>query len=415
MNNFDEKDALSRELHDRSQDIDGHPIAIESVKQRARRIQRRRWIAGSAVAAVVLAIAVPTALSVTTGSNRGAEPVGPNPTPNPSPTATQSATPRPDGPVLLTTEGIPRGEDPKVSFFRWPRLGGPPELVTPDGGRQLPVSLQGIAPYGDGWIGLGYDSRGAEMFILDSDLRSIIDRFPTGNSFAVSSDGGQVAYVRIAEDKSQRLVNAPTSGTGAVTWSFPAGPAITPVGFVDADSVLYQGDGVKPPVGLAKPGGEIVELEGFIKVTGANMENGLVAGQTRSNPDASGCFGVMDPTISTSEMLWDTCDYSLSTFSPNGQFVLASDAYLDGIGTGSVSILDAQTGELVVTYEQQGKSQIALTQTVWESNDTVLAIAADGLSFTILRMSTAGDLEAATDALENDPNADIPYWFATPN
>jgi len=411
MNNSDEKDQLTRELQDRSRDIDGHPIDLESVKQGARKIARRRRIVSGAVAATVLAIAVPTALSVTNGSNGGADPVGPNPTP----TDTQSAEPRPDGPVRLTTEGIPRGADPQVNYFRDPSGGDVGELVTPSGWRRLPVGLQDIAPYGDGWIGFGYDSRGEEMFFFDSAMQ-IIDRFSSGYGFSVSSDGSQVAYVKINDDKSQTLVSAPVDGAEPMTWSFPARPWLSTKGFMGLDSVLYSAgmDGVET-FSLATADGRTKQLDGFLKITGANVANGLVAGQTRSNQDASGCFGVMDPASSTSEMLWETCDYSLSTFSPNGQFVLASDPYLDGIGAGSASILDAQTGELVVTYQQVGNSQIALTQTVWESNDTVLAIATDSLSFTILRMSTWGDLEAATEPFENDPNADVPYWFASPS
>ena len=74
MNNSDEKDQLTRELQDRSRDIDGHPIDFESVKQGARRIARRRRITGVAVAAAVLAIAVPTALALTNGTTGGLTP-----------------------------------------------------------------------------------------------------------------------------------------------------------------------------------------------------------------------------------------------------------------------------------------------------------------------------------------------------
>lgn len=411
MNHSDEKDQLTLELQDRARDIDGHPIDFESVKQGARMIARRRRITSVAVAAAVLVVAVPAALALTNGTVGGADPIGPNPTP----TDTQSAAPRPDGPVRLTTEGIPRGEDPQINYFRYPLGGDGGELVTPNGWRRLPVGLETIAPYGDGWIGFSYDSRGEEIFFFDPALQ-IIDRFSSGSGLSVSSDGSQVAYVKIDDDKSQTLVSAPVTGAEPMTWSFPERPWLSAEGFMSLDTVLYSAgmDGVKT-FSLAAADGRTKQLDGFLKITGANVANGLVAGQTRSNQDASGCFGVMDPASSTSEMLWDTCDYSLSTFSPNGQFVLASDPYLDGLGNSSASILDAQTGELVVTFQQSGNSQIALTQTVWESSDTVLAIAADGNTYTMVRMSTWGDLEAATDPFENDTNAEVPYWFASPS
>ena len=62
-----EKDALTRELQDRSHDIGGHPIGLGDVKQSARRIQRRRRIASGFVAAAVLAVAVPTSIAVSSG------------------------------------------------------------------------------------------------------------------------------------------------------------------------------------------------------------------------------------------------------------------------------------------------------------------------------------------------------------
>ena len=183
-------------------------------------------------------------------------------------------------------------------------------------------------------------------------------------------------------------------------------------GFGAAAAGVYQPTGERPVIGMASQDGT-TELQGFLGVKGTNLANGLVAGQTRTNPDTSGCFGVMDPAASTTEMVWETCDHSLSSFSPNGQFVLAAEPQLSGLGTRVLSILDAETGELVVTYRQPRDSQIAVTQTVWEDNDTVLAIANEGQTWQFLRMDVAGELEAASDPLQADPFADFPFWFAS--
>jgi hypothetical protein len=405
MSDLSDKDQLSRELHERSHDIGGHPIGLDSVKQSARKIQRRRRVVGGAVAAAVLAVAVPAGLAVTNGINQ----TSPGPV-APGPSVTKTATPRPDGPVTLTMQGLPRGEKPGVAYFEG---GSNKELVTPDGTKSLPVGMQGLTPYDGGWIGLGYDGRGEEMFLLDADLE-VTDHFSSGQRFAVSSDGSQVAYVRIEDDDSQTLVNAPTDGTDPVTWSFAQRPPISPVGFVDADTVLYQTEEQHQQIGLATVGGETEQLDGFVKVTGASTANGLVAGQTRSNPDGSGCFGVMDPAASTSEMVWETCDYSVGSFSPDGQLVLGGDAYGDGIGARSVSVLDAQTGDLVVTYQQDRDSQIMMPQVVWEDSDSVLATAVEGQDWTLLRLTSGGEVEAATDPVKADPYADFYYVFATP-
>jgi hypothetical protein len=398
MTSFDEKDQLTRELHDRSHDVGGHPVSFESVKQSARKIRRRRQIVSGAVAAVVFAVAVPTALAVTDGLNRTQQgPVSPA-----TPTVTQTATPRPDGPVNLTLDGTPRGAAPRVGYF------DRGDLVTPDGRHELPANLQGVAPYGDGWIGLGYDGRGAEMLVLDGDF-DVIDQVPSGDSFAVSSDGSRVAYVRIDGSGSQALVNAPTSGAEPQTLPLDARPPVTPVGFLDPDTVLFQTEEENRVIGLATSQG-VTPLEGFIKVTSANMTTGLVAGQT-SFSDTGSCWAVMDPAVSTREMVWETCDHSLLDFSPDGRFILATDPYQSGLGARSLSILDAETGDPMVSYRQDRNSQITLTSTKWETEADVLAIATEGQSWTLLRMSTSGILEEAVDRVTSDPNADLPLWF----
>ena len=47
--------------------------------------------------------------------------------------------------------------------------------------------------------------------------------------------------------------------------------------------------------------------------------------QTESSADGSGCFGVVDPAVSTAGVGLGTCDHALGAFSPDGRYVLASD------------------------------------------------------------------------------------------
>ena len=98
-----------------------------------------------------------------------------------------------------------------------------------------------------------------------------------------------------------------------------------------------------------------------------------MAGQTKFLGDGS-CSGVTDPLAGT-KLLWDTCDYSLGAFSPDGRYIVGLAAYSDGPGSPSLSILDATTGEPLVDYRgpKDGRTCIGVDQAVWEDDDTVLA------------------------------------------
>ncbi len=405
MSHLDAGEELSRELRERSRDVGGHPLDLETVRDGARRIRRRRRAAGGAVVAAVLAIAVPTALTATGGLTTGS----PQPVDQPVPTASASPTeppgPRPDGPVPLTSEGLPTGAAPQVGYL----MADSDELVTPEGTLQLPVTMQGITGYGDGWLGLAYADSGSDMVVLDADLQ-VTDRSPIGGSLQVSPDGGRVGYVQVGAGGGQRLVSAPADGDEPTTWELPERPAVTPHGFLGDGTVVYETAGPDSSVGLATPDGTTTELGHLVNVSGVNPVTGLVAGQTRVNDDASGCFGVVG--ADTAELVWETCDHSLGEFSPDGRFVLASDPYLDGIGLRNLSILDARTGHLVSDYQQERDSQVALTDLAWEDDETVVAVAQEIGRWSILRMDVRGVLEAAVGPTESDPMVDVTVWFA---
>ncbi len=130
MSNHDEKDLLSRELHQRSAGIGGHPIGLDDVRGRARSIRRRRNAVRGVVAAVVLAVAVPVGLSTTDllGSSRTPAPPVASGSVEPSPD-TPAPTPEPDGSFPLTVHGLTQGEPAGVPYV----VAKGDQLVTPDG------------------------------------------------------------------------------------------------------------------------------------------------------------------------------------------------------------------------------------------------------------------------------------------
>lgn len=410
MNTY-EKDDLVRELRARSEDIGGHPIAFEQIKQSARKIQRRRRIASGAVAAMALAVAVPTALSVTSGINSAPLPAE-TPSPNPTPSVTETAAPRPDGPVVITTEGLPRGTDPQLSYI----VPGSDELVTPEGTFQLPGDYMMITPFditasGDGgWLAIGTNNGGTTLEMLDTDFDA--QRVVQGSmQFVVNEDGTQVAYTeRDPETGEQVLANAATNGLDVTTWPMPDSE-VTPVGFLPGMQVLFQTQGEDPLIGIANGEGTITELDGFNGVSDASESSGLVAGQTLWQP-LKECYGVMDPTASTSETIWETCDYTLGDFSPNGQYVLGGTPGADAMGSPSMAVLDAQTGDVVVEFEPPKGTYMGLYQVAWESNDSLLAMVYHGDGDVIMvRAHLDGRLEQVGPTGQSR-NMNLPFWFA---
>ena len=100
-------------------------------------------------------------------------------------------------------------------------------------------------------------------------------------------------------------------------------------------------------------------------------------------------------------------------FSPDGEYVLASSAYGDGYGITSLSVLDADTGDLVATFTQASDTQVNLMTVVWESADTVVAVGLEGTTVEGLRFGVDGDLRIVMRE-EADSLATVPTATAAP-
>lgn len=391
---------LAHELRRQAEQVGGAPLQLVDIRSSAGRIRRRHRLATGLAAVAAVAVAAPAGQMAVTAFDQPAERNVAGPTPS-----VRSA---PTGPVRLTTEGLPRGEAPGIDYF------DVDELVTLDGRRlPLPAVLQSVVPYADGYLGLGYAGEGSQVFHLDQDLR-VLGRNDSGQSLTVSPDGRQLSWVQVEADGSQMLVNAPADGLDPVSWFFPERPPVTPVGFVDEDTVLYQTEEEQPRVGLATVGGETRELEGFVKVVAANPVTGLVAGQTSYSNDGS-CWQVVDPARGDTA-LWDTCEYSLMSFSPDGRHILASDPYQSGLGSSSLTVLDALSGEPVATYRPERGTHLVLTDFAWEGDRTVLMVVLDesGGTWSVLRAGVDGMLETSVEPAPTDQYADMPFRFAAP-
>jgi hypothetical protein len=407
MSNHDEKDLLSRELHQRSAGVGGHPIGLDDVRDRARSIRRRRNAVRGVVAAVVLAVAVPVGLSATDLLGSSGTPAPPVASRTPEPTPDSPApTPGPDGSFPLTVHGLEKGEPAGVPYV----VGKGNQLVTPDGTIDLPEPYATITPYHGGWLAIGSSQHPGQVIMLDDNLEVTHTDPAGGNVLAVSQDGTRVAYV-VREAKNRvMLVNAPTDGTDPVTWMIdvPGGESLDPVGFLDDDTVVYNS--IAPDVmGIARTGGTTTPIQGLRRVDDASEATGLVSGLVSYGVDG-GCSGVMDPA--SGRLLWKSCDYSNLRFSPDGRLVVADASYFDGPGSPTLTILDASTGDVVADFSpEQRDTVVGVSQAVWEDDDTVLAYVDEGGDQAMVRLGADGSIEAVTDVV-TVRSMSVALWFA---
>jgi WD40 repeat protein len=102
----------------------------------------------------------------------------------------------------------------------------------------------------------------------------------------------------------------------------------------------------------------------------------------------------------TGEQLWETCDFTLDRFSPDGRYVIGLDAYLDGIGGTTVAILDASDGDVLAEFTTR---DLGFTgPAAWESDGTVLVSTFQDGTWYLLRLRPDGTVEQALDPVEGN-------------
>ncbi|HET7356824.1 MAG TPA: hypothetical protein VFJ09_09135 [Nocardioidaceae bacterium] len=419
----DERERLARELKTRSHDVGGHPFGMAEVRQRARGIVWRRRIATGAVAAAVLAVAVPAGLAATGGTDRGIGPINqpsptvthgsPSPSPDQSPAPSPSPSPSPTfpaGAIPLTAVGAARGADPGIIYLD----GG----VLHNGSmtEQLPAAYTDIAVYHGGWVALAAQNGDYSVVQLDQDNR-VTSTQPGAAGLAVDGGGGRTAwFVAGASGQPGQLVQGIGTGMGEGQDSLPIPPGVTahPVGYVRT-GLVFETDGLHPQVSVTDftPGTAEVWLKGALGAGGASEAANAISVQTKST-DFGSCWAVVDPGWTAGAVgheRWHTCDYSLGQFSLSGKYVAAYPAYVDGLGSSSVSILDASTGKPVVTFQRPTDSDLYVTDVAWEDDTHLLAVVHEDGGWQILRLGTDGSIVAASPAVPGgDENR--PFFFA---
>ena len=399
-----DNERLSRELRNRADNLGGHPISFDDVKRSANKMKWQQRAAAGAVAAVVLAIAVPVGFAVTgrASNDDGTQVVAP-PTETVTETATTTPTINPDGTVTLTAKGAPRGGEPRVVYV----YDG--QIIEPDGtATDVDYDYSHVAAFGEGWVGQRSDNGNRFVDVIASD-GSVEQTYPSAGPIAVSSQLDLVAFFEKTTDGGTLSLYGAGDGVAVQTWSFAKGVNVSPVGILDGASVVYTTAGVDQAVMIAQAGGDTQPLLGTITARGVAYSTQRITGETSIDemvPES--CWNLFDPSGSK---LWsqDRCEYTLGAFNSSEDLLLGHPTWLSGIGDGLVSIVDAKTGEALVEYNTPDDAFIA--NAVWEDESHVLALVHEPDGWFILRLDTVGNIENVNGAALPGDDLSAPVQF----
>ncbi len=403
MSYSDEREMLVRELQDRSRDLDTHPLGLDAVKDRARGIQRRRRTVGAATAAVVMAVTVPVGINIA-GTSQSTAPMPANPSPSVAESAEPSPSPTPPprrgGPVAADGSAAPRGDGPSIAY-----LTGSILHLTDGSTSDLGRAYDSITPSQGGYIGFSYRDGIIRFLDADGEVRDEV----SGTGPVIAPDGVGLAYTATGRDSTDVVLTSTDGSRTPLTASVGPG-TVQLVGFTADEQVAYTVTGKDGTSGVFVTDfeGAPVRLDGLLNSKGAHAKTGVVSGMTSYDESEPGsCWAVLD--VVTQEQAWETCDFTLTRFSPDGRFVLGVDEYQDGIGGSQVAILDAADGTVLADYTTR---DLGFTrEPVWELDSTALLATFQDGSWYLLRLGPDGVVEQALDPMPGD-EMEQPWSFA---
>ncbi len=342
--------------------------------------RRVHLVAAGVVLLVVLAV---VAFGVVFGGGPG--PSTPPPAPHgQSSTATSKApTPHERGGTFDLTTGVEDGAPLTLPYLVGARLVQPDALTL-----ELPREYDGFALLGDQVVA-SYDDRGDRRLDLLSPSGSVEDSSLLAGDVAVDATGGLVAWATASGELVARWATGGLSFDnhgGSVTVAAVTGePPCSRRS--DCRIFVNHTDG-RAPRSVAADGSVTAVAPGAIKVNDVRAD-GLTAVQISSS-DTGSCSAVYDAW--RGEYLWKTCQNSLFAFSPDGRYLLASDPYLDGLGLGSLSVLEARTGDMLAKFTIRGGF---IAQQTWEDDTHPLVVVSGPNGWQVLRLGLDGTRKRA--------------------
>lgn len=370
---------------------------------------RRRPVAALAVAATALALLAgcgeedPDSPDAEETSSATAD-AGASETSSPVPTTTPTEGPTDGAPpgatTTLSTKGLGQGPPPAVPVLAAADPGSPPgtwSLVRPSGET---VALPADRPFGFVTLGNGLvlmeddGGAGAVVLSIDGTGGEVTREDALGYRLTVNENGNIAAW--LAPDSSVHGQEA-----GGKSFELPVVDGATDIGAIVGYDTCFEAEsdvgGCTAYVDVDEPRQTwITSSHGIVDVAGSMLSVVDAAGQGRvlgliSVTDQGSCGGLFaEPT----EPTWQTCDHTLTSFSPDATRVLGTDAYLDGFGQRSVAFLDATDGTLAHEFTSKGKGPTVL-QTAWEDEDHALAVVYERGRWSVVRLGADGSAELA--------------------
>lgn len=368
---------LAESLGRRADGLDAlpaEPIRLADVRSRATSLRRRRRFATGAGTAAVLALLVPAGILGVNGWDRAEPP--PVTTPSPTPIAE---------PVTVDVD-VEQGPQPRAVWIDGPRVHLPDGTVL-DAARSY-VSAHLVA---------------GKVLALRNDPDTGFDEVDelgaTGEVLATTpiQDGMVIADDRSAavwqtRDGGLQLLNGDglrdlaldVDLRGATLDALEGGDECT------RGCALWFGDARDgSPSRLDLDTLEAVPVRGPLGVHDVRQDlyTGLLSLDEREPGSCSAVYEGLVP-------LWQTCDHSLDTFSPDGRWVGATDEYVSGAGVGTAVVLDAGTGDRLVEFDA---GDGWFTQRVWEDETHLLAAhyLEDARTWQVFRLGLDGTVELA--------------------
>ena len=396
MNDLDNE--LSRTLHRRAENLSAVPLAFDDVRGKATSIRRRRQLATGLGVAAAIAVMVPTAMFASQNINTDNE-IAPANTPavvdTNGPTPTEGPTMGEDAGALDVAD-LPTGAEPEVQLVtgadlalaktdeatvHWKRDGESLVVTVEAGGRTF-------GPYPSSSGPVRNQAGTAVVWATDD------------GDIMAWDDGGNEPFVVGHSDLSSLKVTAVTG-----TVCSPGTPCLIYGSGWDMDTNRSESFSLSA-------GGEFGPVLGgaLVNVSDAH-EDGRLVGQTEIT-DGGSCSAVFDPLSSSTEPVFDTCNHTLESFSYTGDYVLASDPYHSGIGSGQIAIYDAHTGELLANRLKKDDDMAFYNSAVWEDSTHVLFSAYQDGQWSIVRMDVNGAMEYAV-APEKGDAEQVPWHFET--
>ena len=397
-------DELGQHLRHRVDGLHDAPLTLGDVQGRARTIRRNRRVAAAASVAAAVAIIVPVTLIAGNGLTRADElpPASQSPTSEPSratDTAESTPEPNPTGGTYDLGADASRGADAAVPYL------DRGELAWPDGTRvDLPQEYDQFALVGNEVVAARSDDEGnRSLDVLDAE-GSVVRTVANVAGLAGDAQGTIAAWSTASGELFTYSGGRPTSLGDQNGAALPA--AVLGDGTCEEGAscdVYFNREFGEPPM-VAHADGSAEEIAGGGVLVVNDVDRQGRAALRVSASDTGSCSSVYD--LDERRYLWETCEYSLSRFSPDGRYVLALPAYLDGLGPNSVSVLDAATGDLAATYEiDQG----FIGAQTWEDDTHPLVVTYDDHGWRLLRLGLGGVAEQAADPVTDRDEMARPF------